>query len=142
MNLGRLGSISSPGGVKLAMVPAAGVCGAPFLAGPLTAAGPAVGLAVGVLHGLLWVIAPLNLLLLWFNYRRHRDARPLVLGALGVIFIIAVMALHSANNITGFESWPHDPLIWSGLALLASGLLLDWRAARRGVSRTVPVSLD
>lgn len=84
----------------------------------------------------------MNLLLLWFNYRRHRDARPLVLGALGVISIIAVMALHAAHEITSFESWPHNPLIWSGLALLALGILLDWSAAHRGVSRTVRVSLD
>ena len=142
VHLGRLGSVSSSGGVKLATVPCAGVCGVPFFAGPLAAAGPAAGLAVGVLHGLLWVIAPLNLLLLWFNYRRHRDARPLVVGCLGVIFIIAVMTLHGADEITGFENWPHDPVIWSGLALLAVGTLLDWRAVRRGVSRTVRMSFD
>ena len=138
----HLGSVSSTGGVKLATVPCAGVCGAPFVAGPLAAVGPAAGLAVGVLHGLLWVIAPLNLLLLWFHYRRHRDARPLVLGTLGVTFIIAVMALHAADEITGFESWPHNPLIWSGLALPASGIVLDWRAARRGLSRTVRMALN
>jgi hypothetical protein len=80
------------------------------------------------------VIAPFNLLLLWFNYRRHHDARPLVLGALGVILIISVMALHAAQEITGIEEWPHNPLIWSGLALLALGILLDWRATRREVS--------
>lgn len=141
-HLGRLELVSSPGGVKLATVPCAGVCGLPIVAGPLAAAGPAAGLAVGVLHGLLWVIAPLNLLILWFNYRRHRDARPLLLGSLGVIFIVAVMTLHAADEITGFESWPHNPVIWSGLALLALGILLDWRAARRGVSRTVRMSFD
>ena len=130
--LGRFGLVSSPNGVKLATVPCAGVCGAPFVAGPLAAAGPATGLAVGVLHGLLWVVAPLNLLLLWFNYRRHGDARPLVLGALGVIFIIGVMALHAADEITGFETWPHNPLIWTGLALLGLGILLDWRAGHPG----------
>ena len=135
VHLRPLRVVSAPGGVKLATVPCAGVCGAPFVAGPLAAVGPAAGLAVGVLHGLLWVIAPFNLLVLWFNYRRHRDARPLVLGALGVIFIISVMALHAAQEITGIESWPYDPLIWSGLALLALGILLDWRAARHGVSR-------
>ncbi len=138
----NLGLVSSPGGAKLAAVPCAGVCAVPVVAGPLTAAVPAAGLAVGVLHGLLWVIAPLNILFLWFNYRRHHDARPLVLGALGVIFIIVVMSLHAAHNITDFESWPHDPLIWSGLSLLALGILLDWRAARRGVAGTVRVSVD
>ena len=96
-------------------------------------------MAASVLHGFLWVLAPLNLALLWFTYRRHRDPRPLAIGGMGALFITAVMVLHAVHNITDLGNWPHDPLIWTGLALLGVGILLDWRAGRRKIPGTVRV---
>jgi len=73
-----------------------------------------------VAHG-LWVIAPLNLLLLWLNFRRHHHPLGLLVAGPGVVFIVMVVTSHWLDAI------PHD-LIWPGLVLVAVGVLIDWRA--------------
>ena len=59
--------------------PACLVCGAaPVLMPPLTSVG-LLG-AAAVLHYLLWVLAPLNLVPLWLGFRHHRNPSALLLG--------------------------------------------------------------
>ncbi len=89
-------------------------CGAPLVGVGLG------GLGIG-LHMALWVIAPLNLLLLWLNFRRHHHPLGLLVAGPGVVFIVMVVTSHWLDAI------PHD-LIWPGLVLVAVGVLIDWRA--------------
>ena len=83
------------------------------------------------LHMGLWVIAPLNLLLLWFNFRRHHNPLVLLVAGPGAVFIVMVVTSH------WLDAFPHD-LIWPGLVLVAAGVLIDWHAQlqRRSLLRT------
>ena len=83
------------------------------------------------LHMGLWVIAPLNLLLLWFNFRRHHNPLGLMVAGPGAVFIVMVVTSH------WLDAFPHD-LIWPGLVLVAAGVLIDWHAQlqRRSLLRT------
>ena len=64
---------------------------------------------------------PLNLLLLWFNFRRHHNPLGLLVAGPGAVFIVMVVTSHWLDAI------PHD-LIWPGLALVAAGVLIDCRS--------------
>ena len=100
-------------------IPAAGVCAAyPVFGAPLVGVGLG-GLGIALHMGLL-VIAPLNLLLLWFNFRRHHNPLGLLVAGPGAVFIVMVVTSHWLDAI------PHD-FIWPGLALVAVGVLIDWR---------------
>lgn len=122
---------------KAATVPSCAVCAAyPVLAGPLTAAGM-VGAAV-VLHNLLVVLAPLNLLFLGASYRRHRRPEALWLAGTGVVLIMLHLVMHVipwSHPIMRVLS-PHEfqvgmALIWAGLVLLLLGAIADRRAQGR-----------
>ena len=117
--LARAGSASLPG----VTVPSVGVCSAyPVLGAPLAAVG--LGSVVIALHMALWFLAPLNLVLMWVHFRRHRDPRGMLASGLGIVFIMIALSAHFLHAI------PHD-LIWVGLALLGAGALVDWRAQGR-----------
>ena len=73
------------------------------------------------MHLALWVIAPLNLVLLWLIFRRHGNPLGLLAAVPGAVFIVMVVMSHWLDAI------PHD-LTWPGLALVAVGVLIDWRA--------------
>ena len=117
--LKRLGFVSA----SSMTVPCAGVCAAyPVFGAPLAAVGlGAVGIA---LHGALWFVAPLNMVFLWTHYRRHRDPTAMLVAGPGVLLILMALVAHFLQAI------PHN-LIWSGLALLGAGALIDWRAQKR-----------
>ena len=118
--LARFGLASAPGVTTGLTVPAAGVCAAyPVFGAPLVAVGLG-GLGIA-LHLALWLIAPLNLVLLWLNFRRHRNPLGLLVAGPGAVFIVMVLTSHWLDAI------PHD-LIWPGLVLVAVGVLIDWRA--------------
>ena len=123
--MGRLGLLPLFGFMKAAIVPCAGVCAAyPVFGAPLAAVG--LFSVAWVLHVGLYVLAPLNLLLLLRNFRRHGDPKGLVLGGVSVPFILLAVTGHFVDGI------PHD-LIWIGLFMLAGGALLDWRGQRKPV---------
>lgn len=125
--LARLDLKSYPGITRTATIPSVAVCGAyPMVSAPLVAAGAAV--AVGVIHGLLWMLAPLNLIPLWINFRRHRNPSGLLVAGVGALLMFGALSGHSLPIL-------HDFLIWIGLALLAAAILIDWRARRRAVSK-------
>lgn len=122
---------------KAATVPSCAVCAAyPVLVGPLTAAGM-FGAAV-VLHNLLVVLAPLNLLFLGASYRRHRRPEALYLAGAGIVLIMLHLAMHVipwSHPIIRALS-PHElqvgmGLIWAGLILLMLGAIADRRAQGR-----------
>ena len=119
----RFGLASAPGVTTGLTVPAAGVCAAyPVFGAPLVAVGLG-GLAIA-LHMALWVIAPLNLVLLWLNFRGHRKPLGLLVAGSGVVFILMAVTSHWLGAV------PHD-LIWPGLALVAVGVLIDLGAQRQ-----------
>lgn len=135
--LARFGIGAGAGLAKAATVPACAVCAAyPVLAGPLTAAG-LFGAGV-VLHNLLVLLAPLNLVFLAVTYRLHRRSSGLVIASIGVMFIMLHLAFHVVPESSLFMH-VLDPyqfqvgmtVIWIGMALLAMGVILDWRAQRR-----------
>ena len=94
-------------------------------AGPLAAVGlGGVGL---VLHLMLAVIvAPLNLILLARNFSRHHDPKGLLVAGTGALLIYVhflVGGLYEEAHVQSF--------IFTGVALLIAGAVLDWRAQRR-----------
>ena len=129
----RFGLGSYPGLSNTAVIPCAGVCGAyPVLGAPLVALGVGGSVAVAVLHGFLWVLAPLNLVLLWLNFRRHRNPSGLVAGGIGTLLILSALVGHFLGAI------PHE-LIYPGLGFFAVGALIDWWTLRRALARMVLV---
>ena len=127
----RSGLVSSSGLSQTAVIPCAGVCAAyPVLGAPLVALGLGGSVAVGVLHTFLWVLAPLNLVLLWMNFRRHRNPSGLVAGGIGTLFILSALGGHFLGAI------PHE-LIYPGLGFFAVGALIDWWTLRRALARLV-----
>ena len=125
----RFGLVSYPVLSKTAVIPCAGVCAAyPVLGAPLVALGLGGSVAVGALHMFLWVLAPLNLVLLWLNFRRHRNPSGLVAGGIGTLLILAALGGHFLGVI------PHV-LIYPGLGFFALGALIDWWTLRRTLPR-------
>ena len=101
-------------------------CGATnSIAAPLGAVGLG-GAALG-LHLMLLALAPLNLLLLGPSFRRHRDPKGLLVASIGILFIFG----HLVDPIHLRFGAPVE--IYAGVALLAIGAVLDWRAKRRPV---------
>lgn len=136
--LSRVGLGTGAGlATKAATVPSCAVCAAyPMLAGPLTAAG-LFGVGV-VLHNLLVVLAPLNLVFLATTYRLHRRPWGLATAGIGVAFILAHLAFHVIPQrhpimrvLHPYEYQVGMAFIWIGMVLLVVGAVLDWRAQRR-----------
>ena len=125
----RFGLASYRGLSQTAVIPCAGVCGAyPALGAPLVALGVGGSVAASVLHGFLWVLAPLNLVLLWLNFRRHRNPSGLVAGCIGTLLILSALVGHFIGAV------PHD-LLYPGLGFFAVGALIDWWTLRRTLAR-------
>ncbi len=119
----------------VATVPCAGVCaGYPLLAGTLGLSVPwPVPLWVIVVHGILLpIMIPLNAVLLFVNFRRHRQPFGLAAGIVGGLLTLAALASHFQI----LSERAHD-LIWPGGALLVAGVILDWIAQRRITAQTV-----
>lgn len=95
--------------------------GAVQLAGPLAALGLA-GLGA-VLHGLLALVAPLNVAIIWLGFRRHGKPLALLLASLGLLFLV----VHGATH---FAPTPDTLSAWVGVGLLIGATALDWRALR------------
>jgi len=125
----RFGLVSYSGLSQTAVIPCAGVCAAyPVLGAPLIALGLGGSVAATVLHMFLWVLAPLNLVLLWLNFRRHRNPSGLVADGIGTLLILSALGGHLLGAI------PHQ-LIYPGLGFFAVGALIDWWALRRPLPR-------
>lgn len=112
--------------------------------GPLAGLSAATITAGYLVHSLLFVLAPLNLLFLYRGYRDHNQPTPLVVGAVG----IALISSHLIGHFGTFDwlvgdtvlfttdtdemlpdGWflAHLP-IWAGSLVLAVGSYLDIRA--------------
>ncbi len=129
----QLLSWSSFSGV--ATVPCAGVCaGYPLLAGTLglSFSWPFPLWAIVVHLILLPMVIPLNAVLLFGNFRRHRQPFGLAAGIIGGLLTLAALASHFEI----LSESAHD-LIWPGGALLVAGVILDWIAQRRITAQTV-----
>ncbi len=119
--LARLGL----GSVPALTGPACAVCLAgPVLQAPIVAAG-LTGVAF-VLHYLLWVVAPVNLLPLWLGFRRHHNPWGLRLGALGALLVVLALLVHAPFHLA---AGLHD-LMWLGVALFIAGGIADWLGHR------------
>lgn len=117
-----LGLASWTGATRAAAVPTGVACaGAVQLAGPLAALGLA-GLGA-VLHGMLALVAPLNVAIIWFGFRRHGKPLALLLAGLGLFFLV----VHGATH---FGPTPDTLSAWVGVGLLIGATALDWRAPR------------
>ncbi|HEX2053953.1 MAG TPA: MerC family mercury resistance protein [Actinomycetota bacterium] len=102
-------------------------CGASPVIAPIFAAAGLSAVSF-VIHQALWVVAPLNLLLLTRGYRRHHHPAGLILGGLGTLSIFLHLFGHTLQrNIL--------PLIWGGTVLLVAGTLADRRAELRHLNR-------
>ena len=113
--LAPLGLPSLTSGVA---VPAAAVCST----GPMIAVA-GLGPAVFWTHLMLPLLAPVNLVVLWLSFRRHRKPTGLAVASLGVLLIV-----------THFVSLTHFSLFfYIGVVLLVLGALFDWRVHRRPV---------
>lgn len=77
----------------------------------------------GMVHVAL-VLAPLNLVFLWFNFQRHYNPAAILVAGVGVLFVLVGLGGHFSQ----FSY--HDAFIYPGLALMLGGLLLDWLAQR------------
>ena len=120
--LARLGLGSAPALTG----PACAVCLAgPALQAPIVAAG-LTGVAF-VLHYLLWVLAPVNLLPLWLGFRRHRDPWGLRLGMVGTLLIVLALLVHAPFHLAA----ELRDLMWLGVALLIAGGIADLLARRQ-----------
>ena len=120
--LARLGLGSAPALTG----PACAVCLAgPALQAPIVAVG-LTGVAF-VLHYLLWVVAPVNLLPLWLGFRRHRDPWGLRLGAVGVLLVVLALMVHAPFYLVAEM---HD-LMWLGVGFLIAGGIADLLARRQ-----------
>lgn len=111
------------------IVPSFIVCATSPLILPLIAVGGTAA-AHWLLHRALWILTPLNLVLIAQGYRLHRDLRPLVLGVFGTLAIF----LHLTGHLFDRDI---QVLIWSGIAALVSAGILDWRGQRRARERHV-----
>ena len=87
--LARLGLGSAPA--------VTGPLAGPALQAPIVAAG-LTGVAI-VLHYLLWVVAPVNLLPLWLGFRRHGDPWGIGLGVVGSILVVAALLVHEPFHL-------------------------------------------
>ncbi len=119
--------------------PACAVCAAaPVVQWPLYVLGLS---GVGtVLHEGLWILAPLNVVLLWRSFRRHGHSTPLVLAALGAVLVLAHLASHILGvriDPTQLSFWSSAVAIWAGAALLGAAVFVDRRAARPRRSLTM-----
>ncbi|MGH2452862.1 MAG: MerC family mercury resistance protein [Candidatus Methylomirabilales bacterium] len=112
----------------VATVPCAGVCaGYPLLAGLGLSFSFGVPLWAIVVHLILLpAVIPLNAVLLFVNFRRHRQPFGLAAGIIGGLLTFAALASHFEI----LSERAHD-LIWPGGALLVVGVALDWIAQRR-----------
>ena len=120
--LARLGLGSAPALTG----PACAVCLAgTALQAPIVAAG-LTGVAF-VLHYLLWVVAPVNLLPLWLGYRRHHDPWGLRLGGVGALLVVLALLVHAPFHLAAEL---HN-LMWLGVALLIAAGIADLLARRR-----------
>lgn len=125
---------------RAATVPAYAVCATYTLIAPPLAAIGLIGPAL-FLHEALAFVAPLNLLVLRMSFRRHRHGLPLQLAAAGVLFILLHMLGHLVLGhfddppTTVDTSLPVEALmpifLVAGGALLAAGVVADWRLQRR-----------
>ena len=115
-----LPSLTSSGGV------AGCACGfGSAAAGPLAAIG--LGGVALVLHGLLAVVvAPLNLILLARSFSRHHDPKGLLVAGSGALLIYVHFLVEQLQVGAYVQSF-----IYTGVALLIAGALLDWRARQR-----------
>jgi len=110
------------GATRAAAVPTGVACaGALQLAGPLAALG-LTGLGT-VLHGLLAVVAPVNVLIIGFGFRRHRKPLAILLAGLGLLLLV----VHGATH---FAPTPETLSAWLGVGLLIGAAALDWRALK------------
>lgn len=95
----------------------------------------------GYLHNIGLVLAPLAILPLWLNYRRHQRRLPLLLGVAGVAGILLHTLGHSGTWPTSLmpEIWVGGPGwiygIRIGAALLVAGVVVNAVAMARWVSR-------
>ena len=111
--------------------PACLVCGAaPVLMPPLTSVG-LLG-AAAVLHYLLWVLAPLNLVPLWLGFRHHRNPSALLLAGLGASMVLIALLVHGPYRL--LPDGLHD-LIWLGVLFLIAGAMVDWSANQNYVRK-------
>ncbi len=126
-------ALPSLGGIVQGLTaPACAVCAAaPVVQWPLYVLGLS---GVGtVLHEGLWILAPLNVALLWRSFRRHGHSTPLVLAALGAGLVLAHLASHILGvriDPTQLSFWSSAAAIWAGAALLGAAVFVDRRAAR------------
>jgi adenylate cyclase len=115
---------------------------APLAAGHLlvgTVASTAIGWSY---HSVLVVLVPLNVVLLWVDYRvHHRNALPLVLGTLGAVFVLWHTFEHLAENSAQDRSVALAEPMWLGMTLLIAAAALDFhwlQASRRGSAACDP----
>lgn len=106
-----------------ATVPSFIICGASPIFVPLFASLGLAGLGF-VLHRGLWLLAPLNLLLLWRRFRRHRRPAGLLLAGAGTVLIWLHLLGHNFGRTI-------LPLIWLGTAFLVAGATANYLAERR-----------
>lgn len=131
----NVSAASGPTLIHAATVPMCTVCaGGPVLTGPLVMAG--LGAPAAVLHQLLWVFAPLNLLVLRLSFGEHRDPMPFIVGGLGSILLLLHMASpyflpEHPPDLTNPFRLISLTLTWLGSPLLLGGAWLDWRARKR-----------
>lgn len=110
------------GASKTALVPTGVACaGAVQLAAALAAIG-LTGLGT-VLHGMLTFTAPLNVLIIWLGFRRHRKPLPFLVAGVGLFFL----AIHGTSH---FAPVPDALSAWIGVGLLIVATVLDWREVR------------
>ncbi len=132
---GLVSAAAAPTLTRAATVPSCAVCaGWSVLGAPLASIG-LMGTAI-VLHELLVILAPLNLVLLWRTFRQHRQPQGLVVASVGVLFILMHLTSHVVPRgypILWVLRALSMPLIWVGTTLLVAGALLDWRVQRRPV---------
>ena len=120
--LSRLGLMAAP----VATGPACVVCGAyPLVAAPLASVG-LTGAAL-VLHYLLWIIAPLNLVPFWISFRRHRNPTGLYLAAIGAVLMMVPLLEHPPFRL---HASLHE-FLWLGLGFLVAAAIVDRRARRQ-----------
>jgi RNA polymerase sigma-70 factor (ECF subfamily) len=136
--------VPSASSLKAVTAPACVVCGVGNAAfGPLAAFG---------LHGILWALGPLNLVLLWRSFQQHRNPAALVLATAGVLLIFLHLTSHAVDidstllraavDVSGrvplgdYVIHPNMGNIPIGTALLLAGMLLDWRAQKHQALRT------
>ena len=132
--------LPAPALARAATVPAYAVCATYTLIAPPLAALGLIGPAL-FLHEALAFVAPLNLLVLRLGFSQHRHARPLQLATAGVVLILLHMLGHIVLGTFADPALALDTahplevllpiLVAIGGALLAAGVVTDWRLQRR-----------